>query len=78
MITEGLLILGTLFFLLVGAGGLTSLSRILRHDKVILSMTNGLGVSTDIMKIRMTNKKRYITTHVVFVTMETQSIAHHI
>lgn len=40
----------TLFFLLVGAGGLISFCRILRHMRVMFSTTTGVLMFTDIRK----------------------------
>lgn len=47
----------TLFFLLVGAGGLISFCRILRHMSVMFSTTTGVFIFTD-----MRNKLRAVRT----------------
>jgi len=43
--------------LLLGGGGFTSLSRIFRHGKVMLSMISGLRTSTDIINSVITTTK---------------------
>lgn len=48
----------TLFFLLVGAGGLMSFWRILRHIRVMFSTTTGVFMFTDIR-----NRLRAVTRH---------------
>ena len=46
----------TLFFLLVGAGGLISFCRILRHVRVMFSTTTGVFMFTD-MRNRLSARR---------------------
>jgi len=48
----------TLFFLLVGAGGLMSFCRILRHIRVMFSTTTGVLMFTDMRNRLRAGRRR--------------------